>query len=127
MNPAQLRAQRQQTKALIDDDPSTVVLVPRVETMTTGGHKSYVDGTPRVAQTFKLSELAFDQRPTTTVNGVERAIDYHLIGQHNAVIEVGDHWTAADGTRYEVIGFTEGWDYMVKAQVIRHVPREANP
>jgi hypothetical protein len=122
-----LTAQRRMTKALIDDDPTTVVLVPSVESTTPSGNPTYVDGTPRAAQRFKLSLLAFDQRPTVTVNGVERRVDYHLIGEHNAVVEVGDHWTDAAGTKYEVIGFTEGWEWMVKAQVIRHVPKEANP
>lgn len=122
-----LTAQRRQTKALIDDDPTSVVLIPRVKSTTLAGAPSYVDGLPRAIQRFKLSLLAFDQRPTVTVNGVERRVDYHLIGEHNAVVEVGDHWTDSDGTHYEVIGFTEGWDYQIKAQVIRHVPREANP
>lgn len=122
-----LTAQRRMTKALIDDDPTAVVLVPSVESTAPSGNPTYVDGTPRAVQRFKLSLLAFDQRPTVTVNGVERRVDYHLIGEYNAVVEVGDHWTDAALTRYEVIGFTEGWDYEIKAQVIRHVPKEANP
>lgn len=103
-----------------------ISLIPTVETTTPGGHKSYVDGTPRAAQAFKLSLLSADQRPLVTVSGVERRIDYHLIGAHDAVVEVGDHWTDERGTKYEVMAFTDGHDYETKALVYRHAPREAN-
>jgi hypothetical protein len=129
---AVLAAQRRMTMALIKDDPTAVVLVPRVETLTSSGTKSYVDGTPRASQQVKLSLLGGDGsgsagRPTATLGGVERIIDYHLIAAHNAVIEAGDYWIDAEGTRFEVVGFSEGWDYEIKALVVRHVPKPANP
>lgn len=124
---AVLDAQRRMTAALIKDDPTTVVLVPRVESTTPSGTSSYVDGTPRVPQDVKLSLLAYDQRPTVTLAGVERLIDYHLIAAYNAVIEVGDRWVDPEGTTLEVVGFSEGWDYEIKAFVVRHVPKGANP
>lgn len=122
-----LAAQRRMTKALIDDDPTTAALIPQVRANTASGGFTQVPGTPRVEQTFKLSLLAYDERPTVTVAGVERRIDYHLIGMPEMLIEVGDYWIDDANTRYEVVGFSEGWDYEVKAFVIRHVPREANP
>lgn len=122
-----LTVQRRMTAAFIADDPTTTALIPVTRTLLANGGYSYVDGAPRPAQTFKLSLLAFDQRPTLTVAGVERLMDFHLIGPHNMAIEVGDHWTADDGTKYEVAALTEGWNYMTKAVVFRHVPREANP
>lgn len=117
--------QRQVTMDFIATDPVTIVLIPRTETTTPGGHKSYVDGTPRAPQVFKLSLLGSDQRPVTTVSGQERRIEYHLIGQHDAGIEVGDHWVTDDGTKFEVMGFTDGYGYMTKALVYRHSPRTA--
>jgi len=117
--------QRQVTMDFIAADPVTIVLIPRTETTTPGGHKTYVDGTPRAAQTFKLSLLGSDQRPIVTVSGQERRIEYHLIGAHDAIVAVGDHWTDADGTRFEVMGFTDGYGYETKALVYRHLPREA--
>jgi hypothetical protein len=122
-----LETQRRMTTAFIADDPTTAALIPVTRVMTAGGGYTETDGTPRPPQTFKLSLLAYDQRPTITVAGVERLMDFHLIGPHTMAIEVGDHWTAADGTKYEVAALTEGWNYMVKAVVFRHVPREANP
>lgn len=129
MNPAaELAAQRRVTKAFIAADPEaiTVTLTPHTRVRQPSGSYKDVDGTPRAPQRFKLSEMAFDQRPTITVAGVERLIDYHLIGPHDAIVQVGDWWM--DGpTKYEVVGFTDGFGYETKAQVIRHVPRTAVP
>lgn len=120
-----LDAHRAATRRLIDDDPTTVVLIPRVRATTAGGHQSIVDGTPRPAQRFKLSLLGNDQRPVVTESGQERRIEYHLIGEYDAQIAVGDRWTDADGTRYEVMGFTDGFGYMTKALIYRHSPPTA--
>lgn len=129
MNPAaELNAQRRMTQAFIAADPESVMvsLIPRVRQRTASGGFEDVDGTPRNPQRFKLSEIAFDQRPTVTVAGVERIIDYHLIGPHDAIVRVGDYWTEGT-TKYEVVGFTDGFGYETKAQVLRHVPRTAVP
>jgi len=122
-----LEAQRAVTAAFIADDPTTAQLIPVTRAYTASGGYTDTDGSPRVAQTFKMSLLAYDQRPTITVAGVERLIDYHLIGPHDMSIAVGDHWVDAAGTHYAVVGFSEGWDYETKAFVFRHVPREARP
>lgn len=122
-----LAMQRKMTAALIADDPTEVVLVPRVRVNTSTGGWQYVLGTPRVSQTVKMVLLSSDQRPTITVAGVERLIDYHLVGPWNMAIAVGDLWESEDDTWWEVTGFTEGWDYMTKAFLSRHVPREVQP
>lgn len=118
-----LQWQRTATANFIAQDPSTITLVPHQRVRT--GNGGYVDqaGAPRVPQTVKLILLSNDQRPTTTVAGVERSIDYHLVGPWDMAIAVGDTWDDADGTTWEVLGFTEGWDYMTKAFVGRRVPR----
>jgi hypothetical protein len=126
-SPRQLATQRRMTAALIADDPTTAALIPKARVTTSSGGFTEASGTPRVAQTFKLSLLGYDQRAIITVAGTERRVDYHLVGPWDMAIEVGDYWVDAEDTRYEVIGFSEGWDYMVKAFVYRHVPREANP
>lgn len=126
-NSAALTAQRRATAAFIADDPTTAALIPVSRVATSGGGFTETVGTTRVLQTFKLSLLAYDQRPTITVAGVERVIDYHLIGPHDMVIQVGDYWIDDAGTHYDVVGFSEGWDYETKAFVSRHVPRTARP
>lgn len=124
---SQLDVQRQVTAAFIADDPTTAQLIPVTRTPQPNGGYQDVDGTPRAPQTFKMSLLAYDQRPTITIAGVERVADYHLIGPHDMAIAVGDYWVDSAGTKFEVIGLTEGWDYMTKAFVLRHVPRNARP
>jgi hypothetical protein len=42
-------------------------------------------------------------------------------------IAVGDYWVDGQGTRYDVVGLTEGFDYETKAFVSRHVPRVVKP
>lgn len=119
--------QRRITDAFIKARPKTVVLIPRdVTTINTNGVPAMTPLTPRPAQTFYMSELSFDQRPTVTVNGVERVIDYHMIGRHDAQIAVGDHWTEGTVT-YEVVGFSDGFMYERKAYVARHIPPAVTP
>lgn len=120
-----LEAQRSVTAAFIADDPTTAILIPVSRVKTPSGGFTEVDGTPRAAQTFKMSLLAYDQRPTVTVAGVERLADYHLIGPHDMAIAVGDYWFDSEGIKYEVVGMTKGWSYMTKAILVAHVPREA--
>lgn len=120
-------AQRLQTAAFIKADPTGVVLTPRIRGILPDGSEGYIEGPPRPAQTFKMSLLAYDQRPTITVNGVERLIDYHMIGVWNADIAVGDTWTNEAGSQFEVVGFSDGFQYETKAFVIRHVPPEEVP
>lgn len=116
----ELEAQRRMTVALVDADPTEAALIPRVKTVTASGAASYADGPARASQRFKLSLLNYDQRPDVTLaGGVVRKADYHLIGPHDMQVEIGDHWSDADGTRYEIVGFTEGWGYMRKAFVVR--------
>lgn len=124
---AVLTAQRQATLAYIAYDPTTIVLIPSARVATASGGFSEVDGTARTAQSVKLIELAYDQRPTLTVAGIERVIDYHLMGRWDMAIAVGDYWYDSEGTRWDIVGFSEGWDYMTKAYAARHIPREARP
>lgn len=119
--------QRRMTAAFIADDPTTAQLIPVTRVAQLNGGFKEQAGTPRVAQTFKLSLLAYDQRPTITVAGVERIADYHIIGSYDMLIAVGDYWVDESGTRYDVVGLTEGWDYETKAFVSRHIPREVKP
>lgn len=122
-----LMAQRSVTLAFIADDPTVITLVPHARVKTPTGGFIESAGTPRAEQTVKTVLLSNDQRPVITVAGVERSIDYHLVGRWDMEIAVGDLWEAPDGTRWEVLGFTEGWDYMTKAFLGRHVPRTGKP
>lgn len=126
-NSVTIQALRQQTAAFIADDPTTAQLIPVTRVTQPNGGFNEQAGTPRASQTFKLSLLAYDQRPTVTVAGVERVIDYHVIGPHDMAIAPGDYWIDGEGTRYDVVGLTEGWGYETKAFVSRHIPRNERP
>lgn len=115
--------QRDQTLHFIDSDPTDLVLIPVEEQILPSGAKQVVDLPPRPVQRVKLIQLSADQRPTVTVNGVERVIDYHLVGPWGATVRPGDHWSDPDGTRYVVIALSDGYDYMVKAMVERRIPK----
>src|SRR5262245_5271380 len=126
-SPRELEAQQRMTRAFIDQDPTDVILVPVTRVTTPAGGFNEVPGTPRDSQRFKLILLAYDQRPTLTLAGVERVIDYHIVAMPDAMIEVGDYWIDTEGTRWDVVGFSEGWSYEMKAFASRHVPRSARP
>ena len=122
-----LDLQRAATESFIADDPTTAQLIPVTRVQQPNGGFKEQDQTPRPAQTFKLVLLAFDQRPTITTAGVERVIDYHIVGLYDMSIAVGDYWVDDEGTRYDVVGLTEGFGYETKAYVSRHIPRAVNP
>jgi hypothetical protein len=119
---AELNAQRALTAAFIAADATAVVLIPRQTVLNAAGARVMSDGSPRVVQSFKLSLLNFDERPTFTVAGQERVIDYHMIGRWDAAMAVHDYWLDADGTKWEIVGFSTGFDYMRKAFVVHHTP-----
>lgn len=125
MIPHVLDLQRDLTKWYIESDPTPLVLTPRIKEITPSGGTRWVDGPPRPEQRVKLIPLTYDPRPTVTINGVERIIDYHLFAEYGAQVAVGDHWSDPDGTRYEVIALADGLRYMVKALVERHLPPSA--
>jgi hypothetical protein len=115
--------QRRQTKAFIAMDPTDIVLTPVVETATPSGGKTRRDGTPRATQRFKVIVMTFDQRPTVTTAGVERLIDYTLLGEWDAEMAVGDKWQDEDGGWIEIVAMAEGHGYERKALCSRHLPK----
>jgi hypothetical protein len=117
-------AQIELTSAFIAADPTEVVLVPTVETITASGTKLRTVGTPRDPQTFKLIPMTFDQRPTVTADGVERIIDYTLMGMPDAVAELWDTWSTDTGDYYLVVAITDGHGYEKKLLLERHLGRD---
>ena len=120
-------AQRAITSAFIADDPTEVILVPTVETITSGGGRSRVPGVARASQTFKLIPMTFDQRPTVTSGGVERIIDYTLLGTWDCEADVWDIWWPDGedtGEYYLVVAIAPGHGYERKLLMERHLGRD---
>lgn len=126
-NAAALAALRVTTAAFIADDPTIITLTTSSRVKTASGGYADIAGVVREPQVVKLVQLNHDQRPTITVSGVERVADFHVVGHHTLAIAVGDTWVDDQGTTWEVIGFSEGWDHMTKAFAGRHIPRTARP
>lgn len=120
---ADTMAQRRQTKAFIDMDPTTIVLTPQTSTITPGGGRAMGAGNPRAEQVFKVIPMTFDQRPTVTADGVERIIDYTLLGEWDAEGEVWDTFVLDDtsGEYYLVVAITDGHGYEKKFLCERHL------
>ena len=100
---------RYQTKAYIDDAPTTVRLIPHPETRTPSGGKVRTPGIPRKPQTFRLVPL--DRMASATTNaqsgrpadGVEHQANFEIMGEWDLEISRGDKFTGDDGTEYEVV------------------------
>ena len=114
--------QRSLTEAFIRDDPTSIILTPQVVAVTPGGGRSMVPGTPRAAQTFKVIPMTFDQRPTVTKGGVERIIDYTLLGTWDSVGDVWDKFTLSDPNEYFlIVAIAPGHGYERKYLCERHI------
>ena len=116
-----LTIQRRMTQEFIAEDPVTIALIPSVAVVQSSGNKKRFDGPPRTPQEFKLIPMTFDQRPTVTVDGVDRIISYTLLGVHNAVMELWDHWVDDEDT-YVIMAFAPGYGYEKKGLVERRLP-----
>jgi hypothetical protein len=126
MSDAEIAAQTRNTAAFIALDPTVIELQPQVETITPSGARTMTPGTARDPQTFKLIPMTFDQRPTTTPDGVERIIDYHLLGMPDALVEVNDIFFMDDfpNDYFLVVAVSDGHQYETKVLVERHLMKD---
>jgi hypothetical protein len=121
-----LETQRALTLKYIEYDPTTIALIPYVDTPSATGGFIRTEGEPRSPQTFKRIAQGGNPRPTVTIAGVERIVDYVLLGVWDCEIEIGDHWTDDKGTIYEIILIQAGHGYEKKAFVERRFPKDAS-
>jgi hypothetical protein len=118
-----LEAQRALTIKYIEYDPTEIVLIPYVDTPSATGGFTRTEGVPKAPQTFKRIAQS-SARPIVTVAGVERIVDYVLLGAWDSNMEVGDHWTdPQDGAFYEVIAIEAGHGYERKGFVARKLTK----
>lgn len=104
MDAVELDINRKNTTAFIAFKPVSLALIPVVrEKVLSGGWKE-VDQPARPPQTFRIIELGATTRipKIKTQDGVERDAQYWLLGEHDAAVGLGDHWT--EGTRHWAIG-----------------------
>lgn len=119
---SELAVQRKITKGFIAAQPVMITLVPRAQVKQPSGGTRWENGEPRVAQTMKIIEPTLgvgNTRPTVAVDGIERVVEYILLGAWDAVIGVYDTFEH-DGGRWEVVQLIHDNGYEQRASVARH-------
>jgi len=118
----ELVAYRVSTKEFIKADPIKITLHTRVAARTPTGGVSNTAGSNRPEQTFKLimqspAGSSLEQR---TEDGTERQVDYILLGEYNAQVDVGDWWEDGNGNVWEVRALVPANGYETRAVVEAH-------
>lgn len=100
MTPAELAILQKNTISFIADRPSAIVLTPRSKEETAGGGWKYEIGAARDEQTLRIIELGMLSTPPVIIlsNGKQRAVEYWLLGPHDAEMEIWDFWEDGDKT-----------------------------
>lgn len=122
LSAAELKYQRANTAAFIGSNPTRIVLIPRIKTKDGAGTR-WTDQPPRLQQTFKLIDQSSSFGPTPglirTSDGVERLMDFILIGAHDSAVALWDYWTDANGV-WEIAQLFPPNQYELRAAVVRH-------
>lgn len=111
---------RKNTLAFIAANPTVVTLIPIQEkTRTASGGWTTADAPARAPQTMRIIEPGARTTPATVKlqDGTERVVSFWLLGAHDALVAVGDHWTEADGRSWEVGDIIRSNHYETRALV----------
>jgi hypothetical protein len=114
----ELELNRENTAAFIAARPTQIVLTPVKRTRTgTKGFKDE-DQPVRKVQTFRIIENGAPRNPVTRgENGTQREVDFMLLGLHDAIVEVNDHWET-DGRQWRVDEVVRSNGYEQRALVV---------
>lgn len=108
---SELTVQRRLTTAFINTQPVVLALIPRTKVKKPAGGFVWEDQPPRAPQTLRLIEPGGMPPPVVTADGVERTVDFELLGEHSAVIGLWDYFLH-DGAEWEVVQLLHfnGWE-----------------
>ena len=109
---------RKLTKWFIDTDPTSLILIPRTKQDRPGGSHRFVDGPAKDPQIVKMIYPGGDGI-VVTADGKTRRFDFIIVGQHDADIAIGDHWTEGD-QNYVIEYLFPFNDYEVKGGGVTH-------
>lgn len=115
-----LPLQRRLTKAFIDQNPTTIVLVPRLRVKKPAGGWAWEEQAPRPPQVLTLIEqtgLSGQPTPSITVDGVERRVDFQIVAEWDAAIAVDDVF-AHQGRDWHVVALWYDNEYEKRALVV---------
>lgn len=118
----ELRINRLNTTAFILGDPLILSLRSRGSSRVSSGALTHYAAAERPPQTFKLVMMSpaggsIEQR---TADGTERQVDYILVGEWDAAVEVGDYWDDERENRWEVKAIVPRNGYETRAVVEAH-------
>lgn len=117
---AELAVLRAQTHWFIHTDPSAIALIPVIKAKNASGGYTRTDQPARGVQTFKLITLNDNAKPTVTADGVERLCDFQLLGEWDAIMEVGDYWRDVNNRKHEIVEIVPSNLYETRGMVVRH-------
>lgn len=119
---AELKSLRAGTRAFIAANPVELDLIPR-KRIKTGTGTTFQDQPKRPPQTLCLIDQSTARSPVPgvvqTSDGRERLVEWILLGEHDAEVELWDYWVDANGT-YEVAQIFPANGYELRAAVVRH-------
>jgi hypothetical protein len=109
-----LATNRRLTKAFIDFNPVTLTLIPRAKVARPSGGYGWDEQAPRAPQVFTIIEsggIGGLPRPEITADGVERSVEFQLLGEHTSAIARGDVFSH-QGKEWEVVDlfFDNGYE-----------------
>lgn len=114
LSPLDLAANRKLTKAFIDVKPISIALTPRTKVKKPAGGWAWDEGAPKAPQVLTIIEqtgLSGQPKPTVTADGVERVVEFILLGEWNASMARGDVFEH-QGKDWEVVDlyFDNGYE-----------------
>lgn len=115
---AETDAQRRQTKAFIDAEPTDIRLQRAELTPNGAGGTRIGAASPLPPQTVRLliPTITSGQGERQLLDGEAVAIDYVLLGEWDADVKRGD-WFYLNGVKYEIVSTRPTSDYEIKAEV----------
>jgi hypothetical protein len=120
---AELEVHRSNTRYFISVNPTSLVLIPRTRVISSTG-VTLVDGAPRAAQIVRLIDQSSTSGPqpgeARASDGKQRTVQYQLLGEHDAVWGLYDHWRDAQGVHWEIADMIPDNGYERRARVVRY-------
>lgn len=110
LKPSLLSALRKATIKSIEIDPTTIALIPTSRAKGQGGIVTTTVQPPREPQTFTIESIGATLQGISGTGGGEvkteggqaKSWSFNLVGRHDCVMEIGDHWYEGQ-TGYRVI------------------------
>ncbi len=97
---------RRNTSVFIAARPTSIALIPLNRSKTASGGTAEFDAQPRSAQTFRLVEQTTNAGNAPgrlpAGDGHQMRVTWQILGEWDAVMAKGDHWTDEAGAGYRI-------------------------